>query len=247
MMWGGHGIATLAFVVVWPCLLALGVWQLQRAEEKQHLIQQFAQHTTQLPTEVTWVDLADETNLYRPVFAVGHFGHRQLLLDNQIHEKTVGYHLYTPFFLRDAPLVLWVNRGWLPADPRRENLPTISWPEGELTLYGRLARPANPALKLGQLQPEPWPWPQVVQHLDFAALSEAFQITAMPLVLLLDADQPHGFTRSWSPTFGGMKPARHYGYAVQWFGLATALLILFLIHGQPWRARWPSNPAGVDN
>lgn len=29
-----------------------------------------------------------------------------------------------------------------------------------------------------------------------------------------------------------MSPQRHYGYAVQWFGLAAALLVLYIIAGR---------------
>ena len=46
------------------------------------------------------------------------------------------------------------------------------------------------------------------------------------MVLLLDKDQPGGFVREWNPVVVG--PERHVGYAVQWFALAAALVILYV-------------------
>ena len=48
----------------------------------------------------------------------------------------------------------------------------------------------------------------------------------MPVMLLLEPEEPDGFVREWHPlTFG---PERNVGYAVQWFGLALALAIIYL-------------------
>ena len=46
-------------------------------------------------------------------------------------------------------------------------------------------------------------------------------------LVLLDADQPDGYLRQWQPP--GFPPLRHTAYAVQWFGLALALGIIYLV------------------
>jgi surfeit locus 1 family protein len=47
-------------------------------------------------------------------------------------------------------------------------------------------------------------------------------------VLLLDASQADGYERVWEAHLG-FSPERHVGYAVQWFALALAAVILFVV------------------
>ena len=57
-----------------------------------------------------------------------------------------------------------------------------------------------------------------------------------PAVVLLEPEAAEGYWRDWQPRFGGFGPERHQGYAVQWFSLAMALVILYLttnIHRLP--------------
>jgi surfeit locus 1 family protein len=46
-------------------------------------------------------------------------------------------------------------------------------------------------------------------------------------LLLLDPEAPGGYVREW--TDFGFPPQRHYGYAVQWFALAIAALVVFVV------------------
>ena len=50
----------------------------------------------------------------------------------------------------------------------------------------------------------------------------------LPFVLLLDADEEYGFTRAWQPRQSGA--STHYGYAVQWFAMAAAVLAILAWH-----------------
>jgi len=42
---------------------------------------------------------------------------------------------------------------------------------------------------------------------------------------LLDPQMPNGYVREWSPP--GMAPERHFSYAIQWWGFAAVLLVLY--------------------
>ena len=59
------------------------------------------------------------------------------------------------------------------------------------------------------------------------ALAQELGYALLPVVLLLDPDQDQGFARDWTPLQFG--PERNVGYAVQWFGLAAALLVIYLV------------------
>ncbi|MBM3367342.1 MAG: SURF1 family protein, partial [Betaproteobacteria bacterium] len=61
-------------------------------------------------------------------------------LDNKIHRGRAGYHVVQPLRLAGGGHVL-VNRGWVAAGPRRDRLPEVSTPAGEVAVEGvRLAR-----------------------------------------------------------------------------------------------------------
>jgi surfeit locus 1 family protein len=44
--------------------------------------------------------------------------------------------------------------------------------------------------------------------------------------VLLDANEPEGYVAQWQAP--GFPPLRHVAYAVQWFGLALALVVIYL-------------------
>jgi cytochrome oxidase assembly protein ShyY1 len=46
-------------------------------------------------------------------------------------------------------------------------------------------------------------------------------------VVLLDAGDADGYRRAWTPP--GFPPMRHLAYAVQWFGLAAALGVIYIV------------------
>jgi surfeit locus 1 family protein len=67
-------------------------------------------------------------------------------------------------------------------------------------------------------------------------------VAPLPAVLLLDPDQPDGFVRDWPRPTGGLAPALHLGYALQWFAFALIALVLWLRHAFHRTAR-SGNPA----
>jgi surfeit locus 1 family protein len=64
-------------------------------------------------------------------------------------------------------------------------------------------------------------------HAELAQLLNESSWTAATELILLDPGEPDGFVRTWAPP--GFPPIRHLGYAVQWFGLALALLVIYVV------------------
>src|SRR5690554_3361114 len=158
-----------------PLLIGLGIWQLNRAAEKQILIEQWQQEAQNLD----WPEqVASGLDNGRPVTITGLYGKRSWLLDNRTRDGIAGYEVLTDFHPLQGPPVL-VNRGWVAAPRTRNKLPDVPAPEGVFSLTGRLSPyPEPPVLSETTEQPEGWPrrvqmLPGAVARAEVAGLPSA--------------------------------------------------------------------------
>jgi len=229
-------VLTGVFLVLLALLSSLGFWQLQRAEEKQRYFAQRDAHRQEAPIDlrviltddgaIDWENWRDQRVVVEGYFDDAH----QFLLDNQIHHGRAGYHVLTPFKIRDSGHAVLINRGWIAAPADRTLLPDITVSDENLRLVGRL----RPFFGVGLLLPgadEPsagWPARVAVAHV--ATISRALGYPIADGQVLLDADMPMGYQRAWEDE-NMLPPATHIAYAVQWFGLALTLCVLVLLLG----------------
>ena len=207
------GIA-IAFL---PLLLGLGVWQLDRGFDKAE--RQARWSDTDGPVE--WP--VERPLEGQPVALSGEYDPEvQWLLDNRTRDGRPGYEVLQPFHTEDGPVV--VNRGWIAAPGERDRLPHPETPDGRRTIEGHVWSWPTP-LVLGQVDAvNPDGWPRRVASLDRAEARESLSNPAAVPVRLADEEQPGALSTGWTPD--RMGAATHYGYAVQWFGLAVVLLTL---------------------
>lgn len=218
---------TLVTLVLSGALVSLGFWQLDRADQKMALLEQYGEEDQTVLRLEADLKLATGLN-YRSATVTGHYDHEhQFVLDNRTSAGRAGYEILTPFVIRDSRVAVLVNRGWVPLGQSRDRLPDVTVPEDQRSVSGRLKIPPEKVFMLGEEEPrEGWPWR--IQQIRIAALSEELGRPLLPVVFLLDAEQPDGYVRQWQPVMG-FGPERNVGYAVQWFGLAITLLIIYLI------------------
>lgn len=224
-------IGSPAFVLV-AALLALGFWQLDRAEmrraheaQKQARAQLTPVYLTHFPESDALAELAG-----RQVRLRGRYLPRQFLRDNQVLDKRLGYHVLTPFELATYQQIVLVDRGWVPAGSSRRQLPAAPLPDdADMLLEGLVHLPQpNPFTNAAHLL-EGESWPQVVQDIDYERLAERLgELALVPAVVRLGAQEPHGFRRNWPPP--PMSAEKHTGYAVQWFAMAGMALLLFALY-----------------
>jgi surfeit locus 1 family protein len=215
------------------CILAgLGTWQFLRGRDKATIESITALHPESVILDAApadWEPLAYRRVLLEGTWLEG----RQFLLQNRIYRGTAGFEVLTPFILEDSGMVL-VNRGWVAAGAAAELSnaePVRGSPEG-------MAYRPQTGFTLGDAIAGQPVWPQPALYLDLDALSRRFGQTFEPMVLVLDETHPAAFVRLWHPT--NMSASRHYGYAVQWWGLMATLLVF----GYIWqRNRSPGDQA----
>lgn len=211
---------TLVTLLGVTLLCSLGVWQLMRKEQKVALIQQAASVSTQNALDKTTLANTAQAERYAMVQLKGTFLNQySILLDNKIKNGQVGYHLITPVALSDTKWLL-VDRGFIPAGPKRVDLPKIPSVLGEVTIEGYLDFSYRNPFISNALETEKIQWPLRMQYLDLPLLSQIWHKEIFPMLVILDS-KPTQITYEISP-------AKHQGYAIQWFGLSLTLFFFYL-------------------
>jgi surfeit locus 1 family protein len=224
-------VPTLVFLLLWPLLLYLGSWQLQRAEEKRELQAEYDARASDEPITLGGQrQRADDLRFHRVrargVYETGN----QVLLDNRVHHGQAGYHVITPLKIAGTEMRLLVNRGWIALGASRAQLPKIETPAGMQEITGVATVPAEQVFTLGPPEGSQSDWPPVWQHLDMSRYASLAPFAVQPVVVLLDPASPAGgLLREWSRLDAGI--AVHQGYAFQWFTLAAALVGIYVYFG----------------
>ncbi|MET1079482.1 MAG: SURF1 family protein [Pseudomonas sp.] len=214
---------TLVVALLLPLLIGLGLWQLQRADEKTALLASFDARRSAAPLAVAELEQQADP-AYRRVRLQGHFdANHSLLLDNRTRAGRVGVELLQPFYDQASGLWVLVNRGWLPWPDRRTPVSFVT-PEASLTLTAWAYVPPGTVFQL-QLDPVASEWPRLVTRIEAPLLWQQLGRGGLPYELRLDAG-PASFLVDWPVV--AMGPEKHLGYAVQWFALALALAGLFV-------------------
>jgi surfeit locus 1 family protein len=179
--------------------IALGNWQARRADDKRAL----AAHVQRIAV-------------------VGEFlPERTVLLDNKVRNHRAGYEVVAPLRLADGIHVL-VNRGWIEAPPRRDQLPQVVTPPGRLRIEGVVLSHLPRTLKLGG--PAKGPVRQSVELEEFAAESG---LTLQAFFIQQHSDSGDGLARDWPPPDAGIE--KHQAYSFQWYSLAALALALGVV------------------
>jgi len=219
-------VPTLLLALPIPLFFGLGLWQLDRAEEKG-LQAQILSARANMPAVSLATPVSDTEALrFRKLVARGTYSaDEQILLEGRRHGGHNGFHVITPLHIEGGDLRVLVNRGWIPSD--RAGLPTPApVAEGFVTVTGEAHIPEAPALALhgGPDAAIAWGgrWPYLTMELYRATVGYPVQ----PVAILLDPEADGGFVRSWPRELP--KEGMHIGYALQWFAFAAIALVIYL-------------------
>jgi surfeit locus 1 family protein len=229
-------LATLLVVAGTAVCIRLGIWQLDRLDQRRAFNQQVETMRAmpvldlnqQAPDEVSKME-------WRAVQVQGKYDFaNQIALRNQYNGNEYGYHLLTPLLFNhptgsgQAPQAVLVDRGWIPAEGNSTPQDWQKYNEsGEVNLAGQI--------RLGQMKPrfggvadvvpgngaklEMWnnaDVDRIVKQLPYPALPVYIQ----PNVDENDTEPPIPYQPTVELTEGP-----HFGYALQWFTFATILLV----------------------
>ena len=225
-------ILLILAVLVTLAMLRLGVWQLDRAQQKSVLVEQRIAVSNdkqvdldQLILEQGVAGLTDQR--YRPVSLQGGYTNdAPLFVDSKVQNNRVGYDVYNVFKTISGHLVL-INRGWIYVGVSRDILPDVPKPKLDTPLYGRLNVLAAP--------PPMWDdrysvqTGSVWQYLPLKDLTAQYGQNIAPMVVELAPElEAPGLTIQWTGA-DDSGVAMHKGYAFQWFSMALAFVIACLV------------------
>ncbi len=222
----------------WPTLftapvvllcLGLGVWQVQRLFWKEDLIAQRQAAVSAAPI-VAPRSLEEARGMeFRHVTDEGVFLHdKEIFLGATSEAGTQGYQVLTPL-LEPAGRIVFINRGFIPTELKAPAKRPTGQIAGSVHVQGllRLSPAEKPAWFLPNNRPDLnyWFW------VDIPAMSAADKLDRIaPFYIDADATpNPGGWPK------GGVTrlilPNDHLQYAITWFSLAIALMVIyFLFH-----------------
>lgn len=210
--------------------IRLGIWQLDRLEQRrafnEHIAEMWAAETLDLTAKPT-----DDLTMmeYRAITVSGTYDfENQVVLRNRYYQSQYGYNLLTPLLLDDGSAVL-VDRGWIPADGNDTPAAWRRYDEpGRISIRGqvRLGQAApelggvpDPTLTPGKTKLEFWNnvnLERLGQQMPYPLLNAYVQ----PKVDPADVTPPIPYQPELELTEGP-----HLGYAVQWFTFASILVL----------------------
>ncbi len=228
-------IPTLAAIILVPFLASLGLWQLDRADQKREIDngvkQAQAKEALGLNAFINSNSLYDfSKEIYRSASLSGHYDNEhQYLLDNRTYKGRAGFHVLTPFYLDNSSKTILINRGWISYQGTRDNIPDISITESNINIHGVMKQQGRAIVlnssnhDANELKPT---YPKLIQSIELTELAKELNIELLPIIIELDKDDKTGFIRDWQPYYGSID--KHNAYALQWFSFAGILLFLFI-------------------
>lgn len=221
-------VVSVITLVVFSILVSLGLWQISRAEEKAQTQQALSSSLEKLEIEV--LSPLEENTEYRFRHAriKGYFdAQHQYLLDNRIEKGRPGFLVITPFVYASGKAKILVNRGWLPLGKSRQDLPDISVTDTPQLIRGVLADLPGKLPDFGiSKNVSDERWPKVIRDIETDQISAELGYTMPPYLLQLVQESASAYTQNWQPVASG--PEKNQGYAVQWFGMALVIVILYI-------------------
>ena len=237
MAFSARGLAAGLFVLlVASVCIRLGIWQLDRLEQRRASNEALAAGLSLPPLELSeaWIDsIAAHPERYhhrRAVVSGRYDGSGTALLRGRSRGGRPGVELLQLLELESQGVSLLVNRGWIPADDAMTVDPRPYVEEGEGTIEGVLLPLAStgsaeapvPASVNGINVP-------TLQRVSVTSYQEVTPSELLPIQLQRTGEE--GSTGRFpapapAPEFSD---GPHLGYAIQWFSFATIAVVGFLI------------------
>jgi surfeit locus 1 family protein len=222
---------TLLVLAALAVLVRLGVWQLERLDQRRAYNTRVATQmqaepldlNTELPSDQALWDAAYRSAVVRGVYdPVG-----EVILRNQVFNGELGYHLLTPLRIDGSQRVILINRGWIPKDrgPAAERGAYAQ--VGSVSVRGMLLRPPaesrfgvpDPTLAPGETRLDAW------NKINLDRLQAQIDGELLPVYLQEAPEAGENQPPVAELPLIELTEGSHFGYALQWFAFAGVLAL----------------------
>lgn len=234
-------VTAVAVLAAFAILCSLGIWQVERLHWKLGLIDRIHDRLSAAPVPLPTSDIVPDAWQYRRVEVGGVFRYDQeshVFGANRYGDS--GWLVITPLERPDGTFV-FVNRGWVPQDRKDPKTRPEGQVKGPVHIVGIVHLPWPRGMFVGPNNPDKNVW----FYGDIDAMARHDDIRRYAPVFV-DADA--------TPNPGGLPiggqtrvhlPNNHLEYAITWFALAAALLVMFVYaHARRQEPDTPVPPAG---
>jgi len=206
--------------------LRLGFWQWGRGQQREALQAAIAAQSHAAPVgtaELLGAPAGGGALLHRPIVLRGEWiAQRTVYLDNRQMNAVPGFYVVTPLRIEGSGAVVLVQRGWVQRDfERRDRLPPVDTPAGPVEVRGRLAPPPAKLYAFDQEERG-----TIRQNLDLAGFRAETGLPLLELSVQQTGAPSDGLLRQWPEAGSGAE--RNFGYAFQWWAMATLIAILYV-------------------
>ena len=234
-------IATLLVVAGAALCIRLGIWQLDRLDQRRSFNHQVESMRAMATLDLNQLVPDDISNMeWRAVKVQGQYDFdHQFALRNQYYGNEYGYHLLTPLLFetssgsQPSPGAILVDRGWIPAQGNSTPQDWQKYNEDEdvnLTGQIRLGQTKPAFGGVADVVPDDGTKLAVWNNADVERITKQLPYPALPVYIQPDVDD-HDSTPPipYQPTLE-LTEGPHFGYALQWFTFATILLVGYPIY-----------------
>ena len=220
---------TLLVMLVMVVLARLGVWQLDRLDQRRARNALIAAALAASPLDLASDTLPDDLSTLknRPVATRGTYDFdNQLVLKVQNWEGRAGANLITPLLLADGETAVLIDRGWIPEvdnNPVDRAKYDVS---GQVTVEGYVVLSQALLDREVSVPEEPQTeWYRV----DIAAIQPQMPYELLPIYVVQAAEgnQELPYRREIEVD---LSEGPHLGYALQWFTFSLGLGIAYVIY-----------------
>lgn len=218
-------VSTLLLILPIPLFIALGLWQIDRAEQKREQARVLGERARLPALELRGLIADPGTLRFRKLRAQGTFeADGQILIENRRQGNRIGFQVITPLRISGSDSRVLVNRGWIAGASGGPVVVPV--PEGEVMVTGEGHLPYAPALVLHGSPEAAKDWGRRWPYLTLELYRAATGTQVQPVVILQHPDDAGGFVRVWPRELP--KEDMHIGYAIQWFAFAFIAVVLWL-------------------
>jgi len=221
-------IATLLVIAAVGVMIRLGLWQLDRLEQRRaynaRVNKQLDQPILDLNQNAADPSLSEME--YRSVRVTGRYlPEEQIALRNQVYQGQPGYHLLTPLQIDGTDQVVLVDRGWIPLAANRPEDWTRYHLEEPVLVEGVIRRSVVPG-RFGLIDP---PLPEGQKSMRFwnrVTLERIREQVSQPIlpVYIQQTGEPANEGQPVPEQVSlDLSEGSHLGYALQWFAFAAVL------------------------